>query len=156
MSQFESEKVIVCATPPPMKQFLLLSSVAVAAAIELHAADFQPLAAHSRRVLEALETLGEPLPAKDQSAVRELLLSGASDAAAKLEAIFDPHCLFFVEISPEIRVKVARGPTTAELVDGSWRAFLIKVRNDAGTTAALRVTSPQAQKVFGGTPRKPA
>ena len=139
-----------------MKQFLLIFSVAIAAAIELPGADFQPLAAHSRRLLEALETLGEPLPAKDQNAVRELLISESPDAAQKLEAIFDAHCLFFVEISPEMRVKVARGPATAELVDGNWRAFLIKVRNDAGTTAALRVTSPQAQKVFGGTPRKPA
>jgi hypothetical protein len=41
-------------------------------------------------------------------------------------------------------VKVARGPARPALVEHGWRPFLVKVRNEAGTTAALRATSAQA------------
>lgn len=53
----------------------------------------------------------------------------------------DRACLVGVHINPEMRVKVARGPARAELVVGGWRAFLVKVHNEAGTTAALRATA---------------
>src|SRR5215213_340714 len=93
----------------------------------LHAADFQPFAAHSRRVVEALDFLGEPLAAQENAALLERASSGAADAAEKIEALLDQRCLFFVEINPEMRVKVARGPAEPELVEGGWRLFLIKV-----------------------------
>ena len=40
-------------------------------------------------------------------------------------------------------MKVAAGPARAELVEHGWRTFLVKVRNEAGVTAPLRVSSPQ-------------
>ena len=53
-----------------------------------------------------------------------------------------------VEINPEARVKVLRGPAKARLVQGGWTSFLIKVHNDAGVTAALEVESVNAAPVL--------
>ena len=39
-------------------------------------------------------------------------------------------------------MKVAPGPARAELVEHGWRTFLVKVRNEAGVTAPLRVVEP--------------
>ena len=50
-------------------------------------------------------------------------------------------------------MKVAPGPARAELVERGWRTFLVKVRNEAGVTAPLRVSSPHAQRVFSRGPR---
>jgi hypothetical protein len=111
----------------------------------------QPLAAQALRIAEALAYVGAPLPAAD----REALLEAASrpDGAAAIQAILDRHCLLDVHVNPESRVKVAAGPARAELVEHGWRTFLVKVRNEAGVTAALKLSSPQAQRVFARGPR---
>lgn len=58
--------------------------------------------------------------------------------------MLDPYCLAMVDINPEARVKVLRGPATAKLVEAGWTSFLIKVHNDAGVTAQLEVQSVNA------------
>src|SRR6185295_14437518 len=70
------------------------------------------------------------------------------DAVARLQEILDRHCLFFVNINPEMRVKVAAGPAKHELSEQGWRQFLVKVHNEAGATAALKASSPNAQRLF--------
>jgi hypothetical protein len=70
----------------------------------------------------------------------------------EIQRILDKHCLAGVEINPESRVKVQQGPAKAILVEQGWRAFLIKVHNQAGITAALAVESPNA----GPIPNQPA
>src|SRR5690606_22604395 len=62
--------------------------------------------------------------------------------------IFYRHVLLGVQINPEMRVKVSRGPATAELQELGWRQFLVKVHNEAGTTAALRASGPNLGEVF--------
>lgn len=116
--------------------------------------EFQPLAAQISRVLQALEALGEPLQAADASAVRKLLSEGPANKKTvdEIQRILDKHCLAGVEINPESRVKVQQGPAKAILVEQGWRAFLIKVHNQAGITAALAVESPNA----GPIPNQPA
>ena len=42
-----------------------------------------------------------------------------------------------MHINPEMRVKVARGAARPALAQHGWRSFLVKVDNEAGTTAAL-------------------
>jgi hypothetical protein len=66
--------------------------------------------------------------------------------------VLDRRCLFFVEISPESRVKVLRGPAAAVLAEKGWRSFLVRVRNEAGVTAQLRATSPNALPVYARGP----
>jgi hypothetical protein len=65
-----------------------------------------------------------------------------------VQEILDPYCLAMVEINPEARVKVTRGPTEAKLTQWGWTSFLVKVHNEAGVTAKLQVESPHASPVF--------
>ena len=48
-------------------------------------------------------------------------------------------------INPESRVKVQVGPAQKSLVEQGWRIFLVKVHNEAGVTAPLRCSSPNAE-----------
>src|SRR5690606_20929839 len=65
-------------------------------------------------------------------------------AVAAIQRALDPLCLAIVNVNPESRVTVARGPAAAELMQHGWRSFLVKVVNEAGVTAALRCHSPNA------------
>jgi hypothetical protein len=111
--------------------------------------EFQPLSAQARRVVEALELLGEPVSqeTKDQlSKAYEM-----TDEAAAVKAIqkaLDPSCLIGIEINPESRVKAFPGPAAPKLAQNGWRVFLVKVRNDAGVTAELKAVSPNAANVY--------
>jgi hypothetical protein len=110
----------------------------------------QPLLAHTRRVVEALDHLGSPLPARAKAALENAARGG--DEARTVRAVqeaLDPHCLLVVQINPESRVKVAPGPARPVLVEGGWRQFLVKVLNEAGVTAELRAASPNAQSLHG-------
>ena len=50
-------------------------------------------------------------------------------------------------LNPEMRIAAQRGAATAELVQGGWRTFLVKVHNTAGATTALHIRSPQGAPV---------
>jgi hypothetical protein len=111
--------------------------------------DRQPLDAQARRVVEALDYIGSPIDAADRDTL-EIALREPADAASvlALQRVLDRYCLLDVHINPESRVKVAKGPAQPLLVEQGWRTFLVKVRNEAGVTAVLRATSPQAGRVF--------
>jgi len=135
--------------------FVLVCMIAVvskmpsSASSKREVVELQPLAAQARRVAEALELLGEPLGAGDMRAL-ELALEDGDEARAvsAIEKVLDRRVLVNVSISPESRVSVTRGAARAQLVEQGWRVFLVKVRNDAGVTAQLRATSPQALPVY--------
>jgi hypothetical protein len=111
----------------------------------------QPLAAQAARVADALAYVGAPLAAADREALTAA--AGRPDAAAAIQAILDKYCLLDVHINPESRVHVAPGAARADLVERGWRTFLVKVRNEAGVTAPLRVSSPQGRPVSARGPR---
>jgi hypothetical protein len=131
--------------------------VASSASIALPALQSQPLLSQVRRLVDAMEYLGEPLSAAE----RERLDAAAnqSDRARAIEdvqQVLDPRCLLFVRINPESRVSVERGAAPARLVEHGWRAYLIKVRNEATVTGVLNVESPQAQPVYRPSTGSPA
>jgi hypothetical protein len=110
----------------------------------------QPLLALVRRLTEALDHLGHPLPAATRAALEQARAQREDAAVARaVQAALDPLCLVGVTINPESRVKVAAGPARPELVQHGWRQFLVKVQNEAGVTAPLRVRSPQAEPLAG-------
>jgi len=111
--------------------------------------DWQPFAAQVTRLIEAADYLGSSLGAEEKTSIRTLVESGdAKESVSKLQQILDRHCLFGVQINPEMRVKVAQGAAAAELVEQGWRVFLVKVQNESGTTAELRAVSPNAMALF--------
>lgn len=110
--------------------------------------EWQPFQAQVRRIVEALDYLGEPLSPNAKQRIQGAFKSDSGDVAA-LQEVLDQRALFFVDINPEMRVKVAPGAVAPELDQNGWRVFLVKVRNQAGTTAELRAGSPNAAKLHG-------
>ena len=111
-------------------------------------AEPQPFGVLARRVVAALDQLGQPLSAADRQAFDAALDAGETEAGVSgAMTVLDRHALAIVQINPEARVSVTRGDATPALVQAGTRLFLIKVINQAGITAPLRVTSPQAAKV---------
>jgi hypothetical protein len=121
--------------------------------------DRQPLAAQAARLSEALTSLGQPLPAETADALQAALsLDDDAEAVAAIQTVLDPLCLVTVEINPESRVKATAGPAPKKLVQQGWTVLLVKVLNEAGITAALEATSPNAAKIVGpssGSPDPP-
>jgi len=108
--------------------------------------EWQPLAAQVRRIVQALELVGEPLDADEQKAIEAALAeTDAAKGVKSVQAVLDPLCLVGVSINPESRVKVQAGQAPAKLVQQGHRVFLVKVHNEAGVTAPLRVSSPNAE-----------
>jgi hypothetical protein len=133
----------------PLLPFCLIS-VALADDLPIvRGVDAQPLKAQVQRVAQALELLGEPLTQEQQAALdRAIANTSADDAIEAIQKILDQRCLVGVNINPESRVKVARGPAPAQLVEQGWRAFLVKVHNEGGVTAELKATSPNAAPLY--------
>ncbi len=111
--------------------------------------DAQPLLAAVRRLVDAMGFLGEPFNEADRARLEAAgSLGAAADVIAAIERVLDPRCLVAVRINPESRVSVERGAAPARLVEQGWRAFLMKVRNEAGVTGVLNAESPQARPVY--------
>jgi hypothetical protein len=111
--------------------------------------DLQPFVAQVRRLVEALDYLGEPFSAADKQVLEQAFNDENPDRAiATIQSVLDRRTLLRVAISPESRVSVTRGSAQANLVEKGWRSFLVRVRNDAGVTARLKAASPNALPVY--------
>jgi hypothetical protein len=113
------------------------------------AADVQPLQAQVKRLTQVLDVLGAPLSPDRQAALDHA--SKESDyvkASDEISKALDALCVAQVTINPESRVKVQRGGAKPELAQYGWRIFLVKVVNEAGVTAKLRCTSPNADPLY--------
>jgi len=115
--------------------------------LDVHEVEGQPLGENAKRVLDALEFLGAPMPKESADAIRA---AAKERDAAKLQKLLDPHVLVQVTINPESRVKAARGPAAAQLQQNGFVPVLVKVVNDGTVKSKLNVASPQAGPVFGG------
>jgi hypothetical protein len=113
----------------------------------------QPFVSQITRLIAATEFLGAPLPLEHQRELEAAFkMTNEESAVTSIQRVLDCHCLVGVEINPQMRVKVAPGPATPELVEHGWRQFLVKVHNEAGTTAVLRGISSQARRLAGAMP----
>lgn len=109
----------------------------------------QPLLAQVIRLADALDFLGSPLSKADAENLKELQqLTPGPETVKRIQEILDPYCLAMVNINPEARVKVSLGPGKAQLTQGGWTSFLVKVHNEAGVTAQLEAESPNARPIF--------
>src|SRR5271157_1678390 len=111
--------------------------------------DLQPFAAQILRVVEALDILGQPLAPADKAKIDKAIDSTDQRAGVQtLQEVVDRHCLIGIDINPESRVKAAQGPAAPWLVQNGWTVFLVKVHNEAGVTAELQATSPNAEPIY--------
>jgi hypothetical protein len=109
---------------------------------------WQPLKAQVRRIIEATDYLGVPFSDSEKNALQSAMMAKDPEyGSSRLQAILDQHCLYLVNINPEMRVKVAKGPAEPHLMQHGWTQFLVKVNNKAGVTAALRAQSPNAARL---------
>ena len=109
----------------------------------------QPLSVHIKQLIEALDFTGTPLQSAERKALEDSLkLEDDAKLIAGVQAVLDKLCLLYVDINPESRVKVAPGLARPNLVEQGWTQFLVKVHNQAGVTAELKVSSPQAGNVY--------
>ncbi|HWW00621.1 MAG TPA: CehA/McbA family metallohydrolase [Candidatus Acidoferrum sp.] len=119
--------------------------------------ELQPLVAQVRRLAEALDYLGAPLTPVEKTRLKEASDRGdPAEGVALIQAVLDPHCLVGVSINPEMRVKATAGPAEPALVEKGWTTFLVKVLNQAGATAELRVVSPNALAAYEADPPRGA
>ncbi len=129
----------------------LLATSSLAAPIPVvPGVEWQPLAAQVRRVLEAMEYIGSPVP-PEISAKLTAISQQKQPAVEELQQLLDPLCLLAVQINPEARVKVSRGNAEPDLLEQGWRHFLVKVHNEAGVTARLEAQCPDAARLAGST-----
>jgi len=123
-------------------RLLLPAGLLVAVFIAKAANDGQAVALNAKRVVEALEVLGNPLSNEEKARL-------ADGDGGTMEGVLDSKCLAVVTINPESRVKAVAGEAKPVLVEAGWSVFLVKVINEAGVTAPLRVTSEQAIPLAG-------
>ena len=106
----------------------------------------QPVQAQAKRIATALNEVGQPLSDNQQKLLNQALSTDdAAEGVKAIQHVFDPLCLAEVNINAESRVKVKPGPAAKQLVQHGWTVFLVKVHNEAGVTAAMKCTSPNAE-----------
>ena len=127
---------------------LLLFAELARAELPVAEVEGQPLGANAARVIKALEFLGVPL---GEAETKQLQVAIEKRDAMVIQKMLDPHVLAAVSVNPELRVKVQRGPAKAELRQGGFTPFLVKLLNDATVARPVRVGSPQAGPVYSGT-----
>lgn len=111
------------------------------------AVDAQPLTANIRRVVTTMQQLGTPLP---NAITKSLEQAAEAKDSVQLQEVLDPEVLFVVQINPEERVKVQRGPARTVLQQNGFQPVLVKVLNDSTVTKRMRIISPQAGAVYAG------
>ena len=126
---------------------LLSAAMACDAAEPVIPVAAQPLAANVTRLVETLEFIGAALPADVKKSIAQ---AAAKPDGDRLQQLLDERALFIVELNPESRVKVRRGPAAAMLQQGGYTPVIVKVVNFSTVTKELHITSPQAGQVYAG------
>jgi hypothetical protein len=120
----------------------------------------QPLQAQVKRLIEALDLLGSPLPDADRKALDAAFADKDNGKAVEaIQSVLDKHCLAGVHIGKQegkVELKVESGPAKPELAEQGWRVFVVKVENPGGVDKLeLRPDSPNAAPLFTRSSNKP-
>lgn len=127
--------------------FVVLVSLGSAAPLPVIEVEGQPLAANARRLMQALDFLGAPLPDEEKARLQSAIM--ARDATVA-QSVLDARVLVVVDINPESRVKVQRGPAKAAIQQAGYTPVLLKVINHATSVARLNISSSQAGPPYAG------
>ncbi|HXD85783.1 MAG TPA: CehA/McbA family metallohydrolase [Urbifossiella sp.] len=107
----------------------------------------QPLAQNAVRLIKTLDFIGAPLAA---DVAKELQAAIDAKDAKAIQQLLDKKVLFVVNINPEARVKVARGPADAKLQQAGYVPVLVKIVNESTVKKTLKIASPQAGNRYSG------
>ena len=105
----------------------------------------QPLVVQVEGLMEALNFVGRPLADADREKLKKAAELPDAEAVKAIQKILDPQTLVVVDIHPNRKVTVS--PSSAavnKLTKDGWTTFLVKVINNAKSTDALDVDSPEA------------
>jgi hypothetical protein len=143
--------------PPVSRRSFLVSTAGVLSALPSlcygEQIERQPFLSALKRLLEALDGLGQPVRVEDRKQLTAACeLSDPDRLVAEVRRILAKYVLLRVSINPEGRVSVSRGSAPPLLVEGGWTVYCLEVLNKGGLTTALHVMSPQALKVFAYSP----
>lgn len=109
----------------------------------------QPLIAATKRLVQAMEAAGSPLSDEAIAALKKAYRSKTDDDVSNaIQQVLDPFCVAEVDINAESRVKVQEGKCAKQLMENGWRAFLVKVHNQAEITPELKCESPNTAPVY--------
>ncbi|MEQ8209448.1 MAG: CehA/McbA family metallohydrolase [Lacipirellulaceae bacterium] len=109
--------------------------------------DAQPLLVQVKRLSEALDFIGNPLPEATKQKLDELRDEPSEAKVAQIvQELLDPLCIAAVEID-EGKLTASRQENRHEIVERGWRSFLVKVCNRSDLTSRLRLDSPNARTV---------
>ncbi|MFZ0738564.1 MAG: CehA/McbA family metallohydrolase [Candidatus Acidiferrales bacterium] len=109
----------------------------------------QVVAYQARRLELLLDFLGQPFSQTEKGEINLAIANRDSERTVEqIQSILDRHTLVVVTISQEGRVGVARGEARADLTQDGWRIFFVKIVNQAGVRAPLKVDSPNSGPVF--------
>ena len=137
---FRAIEVLLVAT-------LVCSSVVRAQELEAVTVEGQPLAANVERVVRAFRIAGCPASARSRRRTRNCRRCATPERFSTFSTI---ACFWS---SPSIRRSASRSAAAQQaalLQQGGYVPVLVKVLNQAATTKALRITSPQSGLVTSG------
>ena len=140
---------------PPPPRLLLLCLILATSPTPTHALEVeaQPLKAQVKRVSQALEFLGHPLPASARLQLEKAdRMNGDAEVANAVQQILDPLTIGEVIIPESGEIHFIPSEAPPALLEQGWRAFLVKALNERGSTAILRADSPGARPI----PESPA
>ena len=111
--------------------------------------DKQPLVSATKRLVQSMASAGSPIDETTRARLaRSYRLKTDDEVSAAIQAALDPLCIAGVNINAESRVKVTPGGVPKKLMESGWRAFLVKVHNQAEITPELKCESPNAAPVY--------
>lgn len=110
--------------------------------------DFQPLAANIKRLGEALKSIGSPFSDQQQ---RELDRVLAAADSKRLQQWLDSMVSLQLTIDQRSNLSLDQIPKSIKLYQNEHRALLVKVINRTGSKSELKLSSPSAGAVYGGT-----
>ena len=116
----------------------------------------QPLLAQARRVVEALDLLGQPLSDARPGAAREAAGDDPQGGRKVVQEVLDPHLPGRREINPESRVKAVQGPAAPEPRPAGLAGLPGEGPQRGGRDGPPRVESPNAAPVYKPRPTSPS
>lgn len=117
--------------------------------------EHQPLAAQVKRVMDALDYLGEPLPKEDKQQL-QAAFKDKQNGVATIQRILGRHTITDLHIKNEREMVSLQSKSSPQLAEQGWRSFLVKVLNPKGIKGVeLRALSPNARLPYKRSSNKP-